>query len=866
MKINRTRYSLLFSFIFFIMTTLPAAAFQAISLDGNDWWIRKGFNAEWIQHGTDLRNNLNRAEWSKRRGGTNQRVVDIFPGEENRVETFTFVTFFDAPQEMVESVNSLGLFLPGIGECWQAYINGTLVADEYFLSKDGSISLNRTVRGRLVDFSGTVLKEKENVLAFRITGHTRFWGTGLYLYPGYRIDSSEKLKLEESEYFIFMLLGLYLLSAIYHFILFSRRRKERYNFYYGLMGIFIFAYFISRTSTILNVIPSFELVYRIELLALYSLFPAVMAFIEDLFFARVSRLTKIYAVFCSLLVITTPFVSLTWSFYVVLLWQASALIMLFYVVYLYIKAYRKKVPEVKPLTAAMLILFFTVIYDIIEFTYLSKGYTFSKYAVSVVVMGIAVVLGNKLMRVYNEVEDLNLNLENKVTERTNELQQTLETVESLKQRQDGDYYLTSLLMAPLARNDVSSKNVRVGSVIRQNKTFEFKGKEAEIGGDLNIATTISLQGKKYIAFINSDAMGKSIQGAGGALVTGAIYNAFLNRSMLVSPYKRLFPELWLRDCLMDLHNVFNIFKGSMYTSLCMGLLDEETGFLYYVNAEHPLLVLYHEGKATYLDKDMVLRRVGMEFDEEDIIIKTYQMKPGDILLSGSDGRDDIATGEDEEGNRILNSDVNAFLRHVEAGRGNVEEVFHLIQESGTLTDDLTLLSLAFDPAGSFSHLRFLPREELPDEVKTLLKRAEESSSQGNSSEALSFLRAAKEKSASHCAVLEEIIKVYIRDRKYELAAEIAEQFSDANPHDHELLYLLSYSLKMAGDYSAAVEYGERLRLRKPGIASNLFNLADAYRLAGNPVKAQEILHYGLSIEGDNPHALKLKKVLEQGGG
>lgn len=660
-----------------------------------------------------------------------------------------------------------------------------------------------------------------------------------------------------------MLLGLYLIAALYHLVLFVKRKKERYNLYYGIMGLFVFAYFFSRTDKILDIILSFDLVYRIELLALYSIFPATMAFLEHLFFAKISRLTVVYTVFCAVLVLATPFVPLTYSFYVVLIWQASALVMLVYMLFLFAKAYGKKIPEVKPLSAAMLILFFTVIYDIIEFTYLKRGFTFSKYGIFLAVMGTAFVLANKFMRVYNQVEDLNLNLEQKVSERTDELQQTLKTVETLKDQQDADYYLTSLLMAPLGRNDVSSKNVRVESLVKQNKSFEFKGKAVEIGGDLNIATTISLQGKKHIAFINSDAMGKSIQGAGGALVTGAIYNAFLNRSKLVNPYQRLFPELWLRDCLIDLHNVFNIFKGSMYTSLCMGLLDEETGFFYYVNAEHPLLVLYQNGKASYLKKDIVLRRIGMEVEEEDIIVKTYQMKPGDILITGSDGRDDISLGFDEEGNRILNNDVTAFLRHVENGKGNIEEIYQQILQSGTLTDDFTLLALAYNPSEEISPVRFLPRDELSDEIKSLLKRAEDASENGNRNEALSILKAAKDKSSGNSSVLEEIIKVYIRDNKFEMASEIAEQFSEANPHNDELLYLLSYSLKMTGQYAVSVEYGERLRLRKPGVAKNLFNLADAYRLLGNPVKAQEVLHHGLMIENDNPYALKLKKVLEQ---
>ncbi len=834
-------------------------AFEKISLDSNSWWIHEGFKPEWTEEAFDVTED---SSWIKRPGGSYQRILDIAPGPKNELKTWTFITWFNAPAGMIEYPNALGLRLPGIGEIWQIYINGKLIADEYFMDGEGGIRINRTVRGTIINFSGHLLKEKKNIMTVRITGHSRFRNTGLYYYPGYEIDDFKRMERNYSEMMVLVLLGLYLLAAMYHLVLFLKRRKDRYNLYFGSMGIFIVIYFLSRTDFILHLVPPADIVHIVELVSLFAIFPLLVAFIEHLFFSVVSKFTKIYTIWSGLLIIAVPFIPMSYTDYIIQLWQAIALLVLVYILYLFYRGYRARVPEVKPLLAAIAILSITITFDILDFIFYHTGFAFSKYGTLVAVIGTAFILANKFMRVYNEAEDLNVNLELRVKERTVELQHTLKTVEDLKEKQDGDYYLTSLLMAPLARNDVSSKNIQVESQTRQNKSFEFKGKVIEIGGDLNIATSISLHGKKHIAFLNSDAMGKSIQGAGGALVTGAIYNAFLNRSKLINPYQRLFPELWLRDCLMDLNNVFSIFKGSMFTSLCMGLVDDETGLMYYLNAEHPLMVLYQGGKASYLEKDFVLRRVGMEFEEEDIIIKTYQMKPGDKIISGSDGRDDIFLGMTDEGVRILNDNIEAFLGHVEKGRGNLNDIYTSILEQGSLTDDFTLLSITYSPDEAVSPLKYRAAHDLPDEVNGLIKKALEASEKGSRNEALSLLRSAKEKSSGHSAVLQEIIKVYVRDSKFDLASEISEQFSSDNPHDHELLYLTSYSMKMKGDYSTAADYGERLRLRKPGIAKNLFNLADTYRLMGNPVKAQEVLHQGLSIENDNAYALKLKKVLE----
>ncbi len=58
---------------------------------------------------------------------------------------------------------------------------------------------------------------------------------------------------------------------------------------------------------------------------------------------------------------------------------------------------------------------------------------------------------NKQLNIFNE------ELERKVNERTEHLTRTLGEINELKFQQDGDYYLTSLLIEPLAKNSVTSE-------------------------------------------------------------------------------------------------------------------------------------------------------------------------------------------------------------------------------------------------------------------------------------------------------------------------------------------------------------------------------------------------------------------------
>ena len=70
----------------------------------------------------------------------------------------------------------------------------------------------------------------------------------------------------------------------------------------------------------------------------------------------------------------------------------------------------------------------------------------------------------------------------KVRERTRDLEQTLEEVKKLKQQQDGDYFLTSLLLQPLWVNGAKSARVKTEFFQKQKKEFQFKKWRREMGG------------------------------------------------------------------------------------------------------------------------------------------------------------------------------------------------------------------------------------------------------------------------------------------------------------------------------------------------------------------------------------------------
>jgi len=432
-------------------------------------------------------------------------------------------------------------------------------------------------------------------------------------------------------------------------------------------------------------------------------------------------------------------------------------------------------------------------------------------------------------------------------------------VEALKIKQDGDYYLTSILLNPLMINENKSNIVNIEFLFNQYKKFEFREHKAEIGGDLCSAHSIELHGRKYTIFINGDAMGKSIQGAGGALVLGTVYNALVARTHSTKAAEQKYPEQWLKECFLELQNVFVSFDGSMLISAVFGLVDEESGLVYYINAEHPWIVLYRDGKASFIENELYLRKIGIEGITGKLQIKTFQMQRADVLICGSDGRDDILLGVSEDGSRIINEDETEFLTHVENGNGRLTEIQSVMQQAGHLTDDLTLLRIEFDQKKGGQKTR---TTEFENSVEEGLK----AKANGNVADATLHFTTAFNIYPGDPVLASDLYNLLLKTKDYDKLQELCEKYCSANPQDSEFLYLTSYVLKL--QYGAtkkrallgrAADFGERYLLRNSKMFKNLINLVDIYRILGIDERAHKLLSEAKKI--DSGH--KKVKVIEE---
>ncbi|GIX42137.1 MAG: hypothetical protein KatS3mg129_1870 [Leptospiraceae bacterium] len=353
----------------------------------------------------------------------------------------------------------------------------------------------------------------------------------------------------------------------------------------------------------------------------------------------------------------------------------------------------------------------------------------------------------------------------------NLLNQAFEEIKALKIQQDADYYLTSLLIKPLTYIDLKSNYYKCEYFIKQKKQFEYKRFKDEIGGDFIIVKQIQLRKRKYIFFINADAMGKSLQGGSGILVLGSILYAIFKRLEIRIEDKNKYPETWLKYLSLELQELFESFQGSMLVSSVIGLIDELTGILYYVNFEHPYPVIYRNGKAYFIGENYILRKIGMpRMFQQEVKIQIYELQENDIFIVGSDGKDDLEI-EINQQERIINEDETLFLRIVEQSEGDLNLILKNIQNKGKIIDDISILIF---------HI-------LKKEIPVI----------GN--------LAAKETTK-----IKEKIKNYINNKNYKEVYNFLSIYVNEYPLDNELLYYyaaISYKLTK---YHDAIDIGEVL--------------------------------------------------------
>ncbi|MDR1909986.1 MAG: adenylate/guanylate cyclase domain-containing protein, partial [Spirochaetaceae bacterium] len=164
-----------------------------------------------------------------------------------------------------------------------------------------------------------------NILTLRLRGDPTYRDLGFFYGDGYYIGSLSRILRNTDETFSAALIGIYFFMGLYHLAIGAAMKKDRYNLYYGLFSLCLGFYFFTRSHSIYLLVADQNLVTRLEFLSLYLALPLGGAFLEELAFRRVSRITRIYGAFFGLLGLSQLFFSLPYALDTLVVWQYCAL-------------------------------------------------------------------------------------------------------------------------------------------------------------------------------------------------------------------------------------------------------------------------------------------------------------------------------------------------------------------------------------------------------------------------------------------------------------------------------------------------------------------------------------------------------------
>ncbi len=406
----------------------------------------------------------------------------------------------------------------------------------------------------------------------------------------------------------------------------------------------------------------------------------------------------------------------------------------------------------------------------------------------------------------------------------NRLNQAFKEINELKIQQDADYYLTSLLIRPLCYINLPSRNYILQHYLEQKKKFTYKKYNTEIGGDFILVKEIQLRKRDYILFINADAMGKSLQGGSGILVLGSILYAILKRLEFRKDDQNKYPETWLKYLCLEIQELFESFQGSMMLSAVIGLIDVNSGIMFYVNFEHPYPIVYRKGKADFIGNNYILRKIGYpKVFQQDIKIQVFELEVQDIFFVGSDGKDDIEM-QSEDGTKYINEDETLFLRLVEKYEGELPLIIEAIKQKGKIIDDISILKFHVIHK-EVPHINDIP--------------------------------------ANHTHRLIEEIHTLIRQRKFQQIYILLNPYVEEYGFDNSLLYYYAASCYKLKKYDETIEIGERLLNRIEIIKPIYYILIKSYLAKNELNRSSYLLQEAKKVKLDDDKVNKLELLLNK---
>jgi len=377
----------------------------------------------------------------------------FFSPVRSTVQDYTIMIPFmqDAAAALCDIHTTLGLSLSGIGENWEVYINGTLVASAMHRDTSGFINFYRSQRSVHCPISRDVLLPGVNTIVFHIAASYHSSSAGLFYASGYYIGNYAEIVTRATSPSTIILCSIYIFMGLYHLLVYLMRRTERYNLSYCFFTITSAMYFLSRTSLIYLLFPDTSLAERFECSALYLLPLSLAMFMDQMGRGKIKPLIKIYAALCFVLIAVQAVLPIDALSDTLLIGQLGCAVMVLYAIVFdavlpltrMVRTQRQTARQpvvtilfqnllhepIGNIFIAILFIAVTTFFDIFDALFFHTGIVLSRYSFFLFTISVAFILARRTANAFTQISTENQTLEAAVSARTAELEEQVRIAE-----------------------------------------------------------------------------------------------------------------------------------------------------------------------------------------------------------------------------------------------------------------------------------------------------------------------------------------------------------------------------------------------------------------------------------------------------
>lgn len=424
-----------------------------------------------------------------------------------------------------------------------------------------------------------------------------------------------------------------------------------------------------------------------------------------------------------------------------------------------------------------------------------------------------------VMEMAYEIQEHRKNLELKVEQRTEELQQALG---DLKDKDD-------LIQKQLEIAGNIQRSILPGKIDDWNELkFSVRYIAMEkIGGDFYDVYQLK---DDRLGVLIADVSGHGIP---AALVTSMAKISFGNASLQYDSPKRIFQDVN--------QNILEHVKTQDYLTGFFVTIDDEYNVIY-ANASHQkaILIRNDEGRIELLDTN------GLFIGAVEEARETYEematkLNYGDRLVLYTDGIPEAVNENREEYSTDRLQDVVLKNRHLPMEDFTsyiIEDVQRFIGNS-PVEDDITLLVI----------------ELARDEAVDIIRQSKKLVSEHKYYEAIDYLERSLTLYQDNRKLLYNLAKNYFRVNNYGKTVECVEKYVDMDKRNKYAYYVGGAAYYQMMNYENSIRYLEKAQSLDPNFTNALFALGMAYKKSGKLDDALRTFERVVNIDPDSKMAL-----------